>query len=175
MTATQLKGIHSKIRAVIAYYPVVNWTISSEDKVKASTVMPGKKEDLLVAMAPIFNYAYIPAGAYLKDPLLSPHYAEREKLAPHIFFIGCEYDLLKTEARVMAEKLAEGEAGEKKTLKDGDAWEKGRIRWQLIRGAEHGFNQQQPEKDEKLEAEKRQKARDMHQDVVEWLHRVAFA
>ena len=167
LTAVQLDGLHDRIKGLVLYYPATNLAKTLKEKLATSKLAPGRKNDMLERLGPMFNWAYIPAGQDKRDPLLSPYFAPRDKLPPKMFFLGCEYDILCREALEMAEKVAEGESGEKRSTGD-NSWEKGGIRWEMLEGCEHGFNQT-PEKDgQKLKA-KRAKQDAMQASVAKWL------
>lgn len=105
----------------------------------------------------------IPVGQNLRDPLLSPYFAERHALPRRMWIVGCELDMLGHEAwraackyagraipgmdeRIGQEEPAEG--GKPGTLiTEGDerfAWEEtndnGEVKWLLIPDAGHGFD-----------------------------------
>lgn len=175
LASVQLNGLSKRIKGVVAVYPVVDFSTSSENKLKTSKVAPGKKADRLADLAPMFNYAYVPAGTDYRNPLLSPAYAARDKLPEKLCLIGCEYDMLCEEAKDMAEKLAEQEEGEKRVSPDGNSWEKGRIRWEFITEAEHGFNQPPPDASEEEKRRGREKQLAMHRNIADWLKREVYA
>lgn len=106
----------------------------------------------------------IPIGQNLREPLLSPYFAERHTLPRRIWIVGCELDMLGHEAWRAACKYAEravpgmhervgqdepAEGGKPGTLiTEGDqrfAWEErnrnGEIKWLLVADAAHGFDQ----------------------------------
>lgn len=172
LSAAQLDGLHDKINAIVAYYPVVDYDMTLEEKLQGSKLAPGKKRDLLADLGPMFNWAYIPHGQDRCDPLLSPAYAPRSKLPKNICLVGCEYDLLCGEAKRMAEKLAESEQGDKV---DGDlGWTKGNIKWIEMERVEHGFNQMVTKNPEEIKHNKDSTER-MHQETTDWVYRHVFA
>jgi acetyl esterase/lipase len=173
LSASQLDNLHDKINAVVAYYPVVDYDMTLEEKLKDSKLAPGKKRDLLADLGPMFNWAYIPHGQDRRDPLLSPTYAERSKLPQNLCILGCEYDLLCGEAKRFAEKLGDKEqSGEKKTSDRG--WEKGNVKWIHLEKVEHGFNQMVTKDEEQIRHNKAT-TEQMHQDVADWLYGHVFA
>ncbi|KAI0441615.1 Alpha/Beta hydrolase protein [Xylaria telfairii] len=115
LSVCQLPSIHDKVRpaAVIAIYPLVDQTIHTREKLKMRHYKPdlktgtrGKSSDLLAGWGQTFRWSYIPIGHDLRDPLLSPYFALRDDLPPHVFLIGAELDHLSHEAWRMANKLA---------------------------------------------------------------------
>ena len=175
LAATQLNGLNKRIKGAVAYYPSTNWTESREEKLEKATSPPGKK-DMLVDMIPMLNLGYIDYNQDRRDPLLSPHFAERAALPEKLYILGCEYDLLCSEAEETAEKNAELETGQKVADIEGVGWTKGRVRWRKILGVEHGFNnvvnsmKEAPERKRLLE-----KRADMHADVARWLKAEVYA
>jgi acetyl esterase/lipase len=102
----------SKIQALIPLYPIVDFTVSAT--VKAATRrykvelggFRARPRDYLEAHAPVLQWAYIPAGRDLTNPVISPYFADRNLLPKYIFFIGCELDMLAHEGWRMVSKLA---------------------------------------------------------------------
>lgn len=174
LTAVQLDGLHERIKGLVLFYPATNLAKTLKEKLAVSKIAPGRKNDMLERLGPMFQWAYIPAGTDKRDPLLSPYFAPREKLPKKMFFLGCEYDLLCQEAHDMAEKWAEAESGEKSTAQNGDSWEKGGIKWELLRGCEHGFNQTPPNNEEDAKV-KRAKQEAMHESVAKWLFEQVYS
>lgn len=168
LSAVQLNGLHDRIKGVVAYYPVTDYTLTLEEKLSTSKLAPGRKSDMLASLGPMFNWAYIPLGHDRRDPILSPHFAPRDKLPGKLAFFGCEYDLLCTEARKMAEKLAGG------PQQSADEWEKDGIKWELIKEVEHGFNST-PRGTKEQMAFKRKKQEEMQRSAAEWLWREVYA
>lgn len=175
LTSVQLLSpeARKKIRGVAAYYPVTDRTVSLTDKIARQTRSPNES-DSLHWMAPMFDMGYTPIGQNRADPLLSPLFAEREKLPVKISILGCEYDVLCPEAEEMTEDLAAHENGEKVPLGEGrDGWTKGNIRWEKIPGMGHGFNQT-PAKGDDARV-KREKTVEMHEGIANWLKKEVFS
>ena len=130
--------------------------------------------------SPQFTWAYVSRETWLADPLLSPRYAERRKLPQSLFILGCEYDMLCSDARHLAEDVADQEAQESGverrdlTEQDYQGWECGRVRWQMVRGVEHGFNLIARRKTDKEHTLYMRKTEMMRENIVEWIHRVAL-
>ncbi|OTA90464.1 hypothetical protein M434DRAFT_397998 [Hypoxylon sp. CO27-5] len=115
LTVCQLPSIREKVKplAALPIYAVVDKSIPPEVKLKTRYYKlglgPGLRSqptDFLAVLSPIFMWSYIDPGRNLKDPLLSPYFAPRDALPPHIFFIGTELDQLAHETWCMASKLA---------------------------------------------------------------------
>jgi len=145
-------------------------------------------------MVQIFDWAYVPRGQALDDPLLSPYFADPKDLPPYIFLIGCELDMLVGEAWRMACKLAGKEPGtgpvgkqavvKEKLILDDEKYhfevnKPGRsYKWLLVPDACHGFDHVEQlgvmAKDPKLATDANEK-RDLVQKMIgEWLFAGAF-
>ncbi|KAH8721641.1 Alpha/Beta hydrolase protein [Ilyonectria robusta] len=172
LAVSQLPSIHDHLIAVVAMYPVADF--STEDAQKANTRrykpslggFRAAQTDYLRNMAPIFNWAYLPFQQDLCDPLLSPVFAARDALPRRVFVIGCEMDMLAHEAWRLVSKLAErkvpdlNEAVGREAVADkqgqlvldderfhwetqlGEGNEKATYRWLLVPDMIHGFDQQ---------------------------------
>ena len=105
LTALQTNGIHRRIKGTVAYYPATD--IMRTPQIRRQTATPPPtREDIVISMSPSFNWAYIPNGQDLRDPLISPIQADLKMLPKKLLILGCEYDLLFTEAKDAAEKFA---------------------------------------------------------------------
>ncbi|MCJ1405258.1 hypothetical protein MMC11_008485 [Xylographa trunciseda] len=176
LAASQFDGLRGRLKAVVAYYPVVDFSRSGKRKLQNRPATPGVKDPLEKAGA-WMEWGYIPQETKRMDPILSPIFAKGEDLPPNICLLGCEYDMLREEAEDMAEQLAKSEPGEKKILKVGEGWEteNGNIRWEKILGKYHGFNQAPVYFDKPAEAARVQRVAEMQDAVAEWLYRQVYA
>lgn len=151
LAACQSPELRALVKACCPFYPPTDLSIPPSEKLK---LRPWREEDkgvdVLSGMAPIFNWAYIPTGSRLKDPKISPSYAERCDLPEWIFIVGAEYDMLCFEARALACKLGglqipsgREEMDDETGLEEKYRWERdeGKIRWLMARGMLHGFAQ----------------------------------
>jgi acetyl esterase/lipase len=165
LSASQL--LKGRIKGVVAHYPATNNTLKIDQK-KASQKLAPDGKDILHRLSPMFNIGYMYPDEDRTNPLLSPIFANRDDLPEKISLLGCEFDMLCNEAEAMAEDLATGEKGEKQPLSEGRVgWTKGNVRWELIEGAKHGFNQTPPEWDkEGLNGARTEK---MHASIAAWL------
>ncbi|MCJ1283816.1 hypothetical protein MMC26_003147 [Xylographa opegraphella] len=175
LAVSQMDGLRGRVKAVVAYYPVVDFSRSGPRKLKNRPATPGVKDPLEKSGA-WMEWGYIAPGTKRMDPTLSPIFAKREDLPPNICLMGCEYDMLREEAEDMAEQLAKEEPGEKKTLKIGEGWEteNGKIRWEKISGQYHGFDQVPVNFDKPAEAARVQRANELYDAVAEWLYRTVY-
>ncbi|KAI1141430.1 alpha/beta-hydrolase [Hypoxylon sp. FL0543] len=115
LTACQLPSIREKVKplAVVPIYAVVDQSLRADVKIKTRYYKPGlgpglrsSPTDFLIKMVPMFTWSYLDPGRNLKDPLISPYFAPRDVLPPHIFFVSTELDQLAHETWCMANKLA---------------------------------------------------------------------
>jgi acetyl esterase/lipase len=139
LAIAQLPGIKERVGAIVPVYPVVDFTGKFKGPYRNT---PDGKPDPLKNMGPVFNWAYIPVGTDLSDPLLSPICAKgREDLPQRMFFVGAEYDYLCHEAEIMARSLAYGkfEVPRDKVGELGMEWEKEGIKWKNVSGVVHGW------------------------------------
>lgn len=172
LTATQLDDLPQRVAAVVAIYPNCDFETPLAMKLSHSELAPGKDKDFLQDLLPAFQWAYIPHNADLRNPLLSPINAPRERLPRKLFIIGCQYDVLCKEALRTAEKLAAAESQvsgeEKAALSDG--WTRGSVRWMRILAVEHAFNQTKeglPYDERKLVDERHEY---LHRQIADWLY-----
>ncbi|PSR77833.1 Alpha/Beta hydrolase protein [Coniella lustricola] len=105
LAVSQIPAIRERITAgVVPFYPPVDFTKSTAAKAATRRYKPalggsrGAEKDGLAGMAGFFDWAYMPAGQDLRDPLLSPYFADRAALPRRIWVIGCELDMLGHEA-----------------------------------------------------------------------------
>lgn len=170
LAAVQLDGLEGRIAAAIGFYPVVDFAKPIKQKLKDRPETPGKK-DMLANTGKWFNWAYLRPGEERQNPLLSPAFAPKHDLPDKICLIGCEYDILCKEAEDMALALAEDEEEPRKEIDGEDCWEKGGVRWEKVKGKEHGFDHVPMVK----EGDNMARADKLHDDVAEWLLRNVYA
>jgi len=162
LAVAQLPGIQEKVRSLVPFYPVVDF--SDVYKGPYKTTKDGKP-DMLKDMGPAVNWAYVPEGQDRCDPLLSPIYASREQLPQRVFFITAEYDYLCYEAGIMAKKLA----GLDEDEATGPVWEKNGVKWRMIPDVTHGWNHM-PLMGE-AEVQKMKDLDVLYQEIADWLKR----
>ncbi|OIW23835.1 alpha/beta-hydrolase [Coniochaeta ligniaria NRRL 30616] len=201
LSVAQRATVRDRIGAVVPVYPVCDFSVPAAAKPASRRYKPSlggfraRETDYLLAMAPLFDWAYCPAGGDARDPGLSVGYVEREALPKRVFVLGCELDMLAHEDWRLVCKLAgrrvEGDvvggeevAGKGELVLDDERffWEvKGKdgscYRWLLVPDAVHGFDQDLSSltsDKEMLEdaAVKTEKTRKM---IGEWLHDGVFS
>lgn len=170
LTASLSPAVRDQITGgCVPIYPVTDFSLKSAEKTATRRYKPalsgmrGATTDFLLPMAPIFDWSYINVGQDLRDPLLSPYFAERESFPKRMWIIGCELDLLGHEAWRLACKLAGREVpgldepiGQQDLVEGGKpgvlvaqgdqryAFEEksrfGEVKWLCVPDAGHGFD-----------------------------------
>ncbi|KAG8156394.1 hypothetical protein KVR01_013735 [Diaporthe batatas] len=170
LTITQFPSVRSRITAgIVPVYPVCDLSITPQQKAPTRRYKPALQgwranpRDFLLTSANAFDWAYIPVGQDLRDPLLSPVFADRSALPERVWVIGCELDMLGHEAWRLACRLAnrqvpgpdqpigqeapEGSGKLGALITTGDqrfAWEEknrdGEVKWLCVPDAGHGFD-----------------------------------
>lgn len=137
--ASQLESLRGRLRGLVGTYPCLDLTEPLEEKLKRRPKEAGS--DFLESSGKFLDWAYVPYGVNRRDPLLSPRWARREDIPPHVYLISAEYDMLCHEANQMAESLAEPEFTRVSipALSPEDGWKQGGIRWECARGRPHAF------------------------------------
>jgi acetyl esterase/lipase len=135
--AAQSDALRGKISALVGMYPALDLSETVQQKLENSHLA----YDMLALSAGFLSSAYVPEGTNLRDPLISPAYAEPQDLAPKVYMIGAELDMLCFEAQRMAEDLVKVGGGEREIveLPGIEGWKQGSIRWETALGKEHAF------------------------------------
>lgn len=140
MAVAQDSRLQGKIKALVAVYPVVDFTKKYSgdyrDRPEGAGGFKAQKDGLRLT-SDMFSWCYIPYGQDRTDPRLSVIYTERSSLPKSIYFVGAQYDKLCQEAHSMAKILAGDD-----TLQEDQDWEKNGIRWERLPDAMHGFMEQ---------------------------------
>lgn len=202
LTISQFPSVRDRITAgIVPIYPVADFSITPEQKAATRRYKPalhgarGKTQDPLLKLADAFDWAYIPVGHDLRDPLLSPVFVDRAALPRRVWVIGCELDMLGHEAWRLACRLtgrqvpaldqpigqeAPEESGKLGALiTTGDqrfAWEEksrdGEVKWLCVADAGHGFDMPGAlGADEKTSEDGRLKRDEIIRQAGEWLFR----
>lgn len=135
LASTMLPELHSKIRAIVSYYPIVGWTFYPHEKF-ATRLDTTKPTEPLLAAGPSLIWGYVSPGQNRRDPLLSPACAKREQLPKHVCIVGAQHDMLTRESRDMIYSLA-GKDVPKTGWEDG--FEDANYKWMYMKGVRHGF------------------------------------
>ncbi|KAL6251698.1 hypothetical protein RBB50_001908 [Rhinocladiella similis] len=174
LAVSQLPDVRDKIRSIVPFYPVVDFTGTHKGAFRTKPAAPNggakAQEDMLKDLGPLFDWAYIAPGTDLADPLLSPVCATRQELPQRIFFVTAEYDYLCHEAEVMARKLADLDTTVTWTpgTGKGSEWEQNGIRWRMVPDVTHSWTHM-PLKDVEAEKKRRERLVVLYQEVAEWL------
>ena len=156
--------------AAIPVYGVLDLSVPISVKIKNRPYKPSlptprnSPTDYLEGMAAAFNWGYILPGHDLRDPKLSPYYAERGDLPEWLCFVGAELDMLgydswraacKFSGRKIPDRFSEDKkesvCGDEEAggpgLKFGDerfAFEENgegkKVKWLLVPDVLHGFD-----------------------------------
>ncbi|KAL7621969.1 hypothetical protein AAE478_007470 [Parahypoxylon ruwenzoriense] len=171
----QLPSIREKVKpsAAVPIYAIVDHSLSADFAVKTRYYKPGlgpgmrgNPTDFLAKIRLIFDWSYINPGQNLRDPLLSPIFAPRDTLPPHILFVSAELDQLAHGTWQMASKLTGrrvpavtekvGQEGlgpgkgqfilddERFAFEHVDEGAKTSVRWLLVPDQIHGFDRLRP-------------------------------
>ncbi|KAJ6594526.1 Alpha/Beta hydrolase protein, partial [Mycena capillaripes] len=104
LALAQLPELKDRLKALVPIQPP-DWSGGLRDATRGRTTAWGTKESLLQNQ-PMFNWAYVPAGFDMRNPLLSPGFASRTDIPQPVFFVTSSDDSLCDEAAVLAKKLA---------------------------------------------------------------------
>ncbi|MCJ1445676.1 MAG: hypothetical protein MMC23_006181 [Stictis urceolatum] len=170
LAAAQTSYLKGRVEGVVAFSPLTDMTVSPGDKL-ASVPENDEPDRLGKDFANLVQRAYVRPNTDLRDPLLSPVFANRLELPTNVYIIGSEYDMLCAEAERMAVGLAAQEVGDE-VAGPSDRWEKGGIRWELVRGWRHNFTHI-AEKGIR-ETERQQVVEDLFNRVGEWLREKVY-
>lgn len=112
LTVTQLPAVRRIVSSVVAYYPPCDFTVSHHEKSRLRRYKPAlggfraKETDYMLPMAPMVDWSYVPQGTELRNPLLSPYFADHELLPHRLFVIGAELDMFAHESWRLISKMA---------------------------------------------------------------------
>ncbi|KAK3904449.1 Alpha/Beta hydrolase protein [Staphylotrichum tortipilum] len=150
----------------------------------------GAETDALAGLAEAFDWAYLPVGLDLRDPVVSPFFADKGRLPPFVGVVGAELDMLAHEGWGLARRLAgSGAPREGEGLVRGDerygfevGWEdKGRsggVKWLLVPDVVHGFDNQHIRavmgRDEETEEDAKRKTVEYVDEMARWLKEVVW-
>ncbi|KEQ99134.1 hypothetical protein AUEXF2481DRAFT_1950 [Aureobasidium subglaciale EXF-2481] len=171
LTACQMPELQGKIRAIVSYFPIVDWSAPPHAK-WAERLYTEKKSESLNTAGPALDWAYVPAGQNRKERLLSPCYASREELPEWICLIGAQHDMLCRESRDMIYSLAGDAVPESGWDED---WERGTYKWMLAMGVRHGFTDEFRKKRGRSSAQRKQVCEDIYASVHKWLQTKVLA
>ncbi|KAI5247139.1 alpha/beta-hydrolase [Aureobasidium subglaciale] len=173
LSVAQSRSLQGKIAGLLLWYPSTDFSGKYKGEMRNA---PDGSPDVLEKGGELFSYGYLPNKVDLRDPLLSPIYADRKLLPKKLRFVGAEYDFLCNEALEAAKLFAEAEGAKDK--KQGDAqedqkqgvksWKQGNIWWEEVLGAQHGFNYIK-KKESKAEEERERITELAYERAAAWL------
>ncbi|KAJ7747199.1 Alpha/Beta hydrolase protein [Mycena olivaceomarginata] len=166
LALAQMPELKHRIKALVPVQPLTDWSGSQRDPARGHTNAWGGRE-ALPHDQPVFDWAYVPAGADLRDPLLSPAWATRGAIPQPVFLVTSSDDSLCDEGAVLARKLA-GKEG--KDFDVTDSWAENGVRYECVKDMPHTFTHfwVRPE-DEVWKARRKEAADDLWKKVVAWL------
>ncbi|KAI4717963.1 alpha/beta-hydrolase [Aureobasidium sp. EXF-10727] len=178
LSVAQDPSLQGKIKGLLLWYPSTDFSGKYRGEMRDA---PDGTPDVLAKSGDLFTYGYLPNGVDLCDPLLSPIYADRKLLPQKLRFVGAEYDVLCNEAEEAAKLYSKHEDAEKQ---DGDeqedkrqgvqTWRKGNVWWEVVLGAQHGFNYVQ-KKEPAAERERKRITELAYERACEWLKTEIYA
>lgn len=178
LSVAQESSLQGKIKGLLLWYPSTDFSGKYRGEMRDS---PDGTPDVLAKSGELFTYGYLPHNVDLCDPRLSPVYADRALLPPKMRFVGAEYDVLCNEALETAKLYAEHEKGEKQegdnvedTRQGVQTWRKGNIWWEMVLGAQHGFNYV-TKKEPSAERERKRITELAYERSCEWLMKEVYA
>lgn len=174
LAAAQMPALKGKVKGLVAWYPVVDLTLTPAEKQASRPYRNAKDTDDLKDWGPIWNWGYIRPGQNIRDPLLSVRFVKKEDLPRWIYMVGAEYDMLANEARQTIFDIA---GLNKLQRKDGEyGFEKDTYKWTLVTGVRHAFTHDLMDSRGKEAEEMRlNKTDEMIEKVGEWLLKGPFA
>lgn len=137
LAVAQDPRLQSKFKALVPIYPSTDFSrrfVGDFRDKPADANGKGAQTDVLRAIRPLAQWAYVPYGHDRTDSRLSPVYADPKSLPSRIYFIAARYDKLCQEAFMMARRLAASD-----TVKEEDNWDINGIRWERLPNEVHGF------------------------------------
>jgi len=134
LATAQDSSLQGRFGGLVAYYPPCDFTTPVKTAISTRPKNAGK--DPLADKAEMFNCAYFADDQDLRDPQLSPRWANRAKLPPKIYIVGCDFDMLCHDAEKMAESFAS--VGDGPRTGTDDCWEQNGVKWERCLGEEHG-------------------------------------
>ncbi|KAI0431600.1 Alpha/Beta hydrolase protein [Xylaria sp. FL1042] len=163
--ACQLPFVKGKIKALLTFYPIVDWSHPPQYKLDSRPYKSGPKDSLEFSSY-WFDWGYVSPGQNRRDPLLSPCYARKEDLPPWIYVIGAEWDMLRLESQLMINNLA----GRGTSEYNEEDFEIGTYKWTLARGCSHGFTHHFGQKAEKRRR-REEKCKPIYEEAGKWLEK----
>lgn len=165
LSLAQLPSIQDRVHALVPFYPLTDFTNQNRGPEKISA---WGKVDELPARQPLFDWAYVPVGQDLRDPLLSPLFATRSQIPQPTFMITAEKDSVCKEGWLLARKLAGLEANDNMDIVE--PWEENGVRYECAVGMMHSFTHfwEYIRNSEEWERKRRQTNELIWSEVAKW-------
>lgn len=191
------------LTSVVALYPICDFTVTHHQKSRLRRYKPAvggfraKETDYMLSMAPMIDWSYVPQGTELRNPLLSPYFADHDMLPQRIFIIGCELDMYAHEAWRTISKLAgrdvpswetpvgrEGHFDMGYIHKDSDRFhfeqtynDGSSYKWLLVPDTIHNFDQRIGGviRDTEFRADAEQKSETVMKEIGDWLAEAPYS
>ncbi|APA09802.1 hypothetical protein SS1G_05990 [Sclerotinia sclerotiorum 1980 UF-70] len=174
LSAAQIPDLREKLNGVIAWYPVMDFTLTPDEKKASRPYRNAKDLDDLPDFGPVLEWGHIPPGQNLRDPLLSTRFVRKDDLPKWIYIIGAEYDMLAKEARDTAFDLADLDEEDRKEGMYG--FEKDSYKWTLVRDVRHGFTHDlMDNRGPDAEAMRKLRTDEILEQVGDWLFKGPFS
>ncbi|EMR88198.1 hypothetical protein ACHAPC_000189 [Botrytis cinerea] len=174
LSAAQVPELREKLNGVMAWYPVMDFTLTPDEKKASRPYRNAKDLDDLPDFGPVFEWGHIPVGQNLRDPLLSTRFVSRNDIPKWIYIIGAEYDMLAKEARDTAFNLADLNEQEREEGMYG--FEKDGYKWTLVRDVRHAFTHDlMDNKGPDAEAMRKLRTEEILEQVGDWLFKGPFS
>ncbi|PYH89589.1 alpha/beta-hydrolase [Aspergillus ellipticus CBS 707.79] len=169
LSAAQLPPLKGVVRAVVSYYPIVDFSHPPDVKMESRPYRDGPV-DRLGEAGWYLDWGFVEVGRNRRDPVLSPCYAKAEDLPPRIYMVAAQWDMLRLEAQQMIHRLA----GLEDKQDQEEAFEEGPYKWTLATGCAHGFTHG-PAGGELKSARRKQLCEEIYQGAHEWLKKAGLA
>ncbi|KAJ5526564.1 hypothetical protein N7513_010723 [Penicillium frequentans] len=169
LSVSQLPGLKGIVKAVISYYPILDFGQPPNEKLDARPCQDGPR-DRLEKSSWWLDWGYVSVGQDRRDPLLSPYYAKQKDLPPNIYMVGAEWDMLRLEAQEMIHYLAGLESKEDHE----EPFEEGGYKWTLALGCPHGFTHPNRKRHSEVSRLKRE-ADVIYGEAHQWLKKRVLA
>jgi acetyl esterase/lipase len=163
LSASHLPGLKGTVKAIVAYYPVIDFSISPSIKLAFGPYKGGPK-DRFGDASWWLDWGYIRVGENRRHALLSPCYAKKSDLPPWIYIVGAQWGMFRLEAQSMIH----GVAGLEDREDQEEPFEKDTYKWTMAKGCSHGFTHSRT-KDPVRRSKNQQTCEQIYQEAHKWL------
>ncbi|ESZ93654.1 hypothetical protein SBOR_5959 [Sclerotinia borealis F-4128] len=153
-SAAQVPQLREKLKGVVAWYPVMDFTLTPDEKKASRPYRNAKDLDDLPDFGPVFE--------------------RKDDIPKWIYIIGAEYDMLAKEARGTVFDLAGLNEQEREEGMYG--FEKDSYKWTLVKDVRHGFTHGMMDgKGPDADAIRKLRMDEILEQVGEWLFKRPFS